>query len=281
VVVYDGPDPATWTKRGNYRVPTPCGVNCLYRSGGDLFIMTIAGLFSLSQAVETEFAQLMNQSISKGIRPLWRKAAKETTPARWQMVRRDAEGMAIAFPVKAGDGAPIMFPVNAETGKWALWDGWLPTCAAQLGDELLIGRADGRIGRGEATGADFGATYTCVAAVPFFSAEGRNIHVRMARAIVRSVETCAPKVAILKDYDPTEPQPPLVCISVFGDLWNTDKWNEGMWSGAPVARQNWQAVNGISSAVSVAVMYTFGQSAIPAVEILRVDLISEIGGVMT
>jgi hypothetical protein len=235
----------------------------------------------MSQIVSVDTASLSAQSVSKNIRPLWRDAAGSSTKSRWQMVRRDDEGMAIVLPVTALTGASIMFAGNAETGAWATWDGWKPTCMAQFGDELLFGTGDGRIMRGESGGSDNELSYTVACAFPFYSDQGRNIHVRMAKALVRSKETCKPKLTIIKDYEPIEPIAPPVCVSDAGSLWNQAEWGQGVWGGSKTARQSWQAVSGVSSAVSILLQYTFSQPSFPQVEIIRADLISQTGGVMT
>jgi hypothetical protein len=152
---------------------------------------------------------------------------------------------------------------------------------AQFGDELLFGTGDGRIMRGESSGSDNGSSYTVACAFPFYSDQGRNIHVRMAKALVRSKETCKPKLTIIKNYDPIEPISPPVCVSDAGSLWNQALWNQGSWGGSKTARQSWQAVSGVSSAVSILLQYTFSQPSFPQVEIIRADLISQTGGVMT
>jgi hypothetical protein len=280
VVVYEGPDPASWSKRGSYKIARPLGPNCMFRTGGDLAIMTEAGLFAMSQVVSLDPGVLSQQSVSKNIRPLWKEQAALSTHDRWQIIRRDGVGHAIVLPVKEAVGAETQLVANMETGAWATWSGWLPTCIADFGGELIFGTVDGRIVRGDVTGQDEGTPYTCSAIGRFQMAGGGTINVRLSRAVMRAVETFAPRVAVAVDYSKTLPVAPSSGLSQGGSRWDIALWDVDFWGGEYGIRQPWQAVTGRGWAVAPIVMITFGQIDRPAAQWLRSDILYELGEIV-
>ena len=287
VVVYEGADPATWSKRGNYKIPRPLGINCMFPTGGDLAIMTEAGLFAMSQIVSLDTAALSRESVSKNIRTLWREIAngQSSTVERWQMVRIDAAGFAIVMPVKSGQGASQQLVANMETGAWAVWKGWLPTCGADFGGKLVFGTVNGRMMEGDAGGSDDGIPYSCVYIGRSQMIEGRTINARFARAIGRSVALDPPKVASIFDYSLDAPPAPSASIRGSGSLWQpavfSTKWDRAKWASEAATRQQWQAVTGRGWAVAPCVIYTFAQTTAPSTQLIRTDLMVDVGEMMT
>jgi len=280
VVVYEGPDPATWSKRGNYKIAPPLGPNCMFRAGGDLAIMTESGLFAMSQVVDLDAAILMRRAVSVNVGPLWRSLVKISTPARWQMIRRDADSMAVVIPVLSGAGAFVSLASNMETGAWCTRTGWNPTCGLQFGEEFLIGTPNGRIMRADYGGFDDGGPYVCALIGRFEVRDTRVINARMARAVVRSFEECAPRVSAVFDYDTSLPPPPAACIPSVGRLWDVADWDVDVWDGEERPRGVWQAINGRGAAIAPVVMYTFGQPDTPRSRLVRVDMTARIGEVI-
>lgn len=282
VAVYDGIYPSSWSSKGVYRVAKPCGINCFMKAGGDLAIMTEDGLISLTQATSLDRAALANESVSKNIRPLWRRAVSTLDVARWQIVRRDNEGMAIVnAPHAIGGTGNVQFVANLQTGAWARWQGWNATCFAVLANnDLVFGTEDGRIFTGDIGGADDSVPYTC-SYVGRFAAErgGKIVTPRLMRATVRSAETFDPQLSVLFDYDTTLPLPPQAGVSNQGSQWDAALWDVGTWAGT-LTYQRWKSVVGRGSSYAPCVMVTFGQSTTPDVSILRTDMVLETGEVV-
>jgi hypothetical protein len=281
VVLYEGSDPATWTRRNTFSIPRPCGINCLFQSGGDLAIMTEDGLYSMSQIVSTQEAALSEKSISKNIRPLWRARAGDTTTTRWRMIRRSREGMAVVAPVLAGQGAPVLFLANIETGAWSTRSGWSPTAIGEFGGQLLYGTVNGRIMQGDTGGSDDGRPYSSTYIGSFISDGGASINGRMMQYVVASIETTPPRCSAKYDYDTSIPAPPPA--GAFGErgAWNGGAWDQSIWDGVRQSRKGWQAVEGRGSAVAPMLTYSFSQALTPSIDLIRTDLIYETGEVMT
>jgi hypothetical protein len=280
IVVYEGDDPSSWSSIGTFFVGKPCGINCFLKTGGDVVVMTEDGLFAMSQVVSLDASALVNQSVSKDIRPLWRNAANATDKTRWQITRRDQEGYAVVHIPASAITAAQQFVVNLQTGGWSRWAGWMPTCFSAFNDELVFGTADGRIINGEKSGADLGLPYTSAIVLPFKMMDAHAVIPTLARAVVRSVETFSPKLTALFDYSVRLPSVPSAGISQGGSRWDEGLWDEAIWGGEKTAYQRWQAVSGIGSCVSLCVQYTMGQLQSPDIDFIRADLVMEAGEVV-
>lgn len=280
--VYDGPDPASWTLTGVYRVGRPCGINCFMKTGGDLAVMTEDGLLAMSQVVSLDAAALVNRSVSKDIRPLWREAVAASDVSRWTITRRDAAGYAIISIPAGGTFLGTHFVANLQTGAWSTFSGWPATVMTEFGGQLLFGTADGRIVTGEDGGGDDGAAYSMTFVGPFRrDKNGRSMNARLARGVVRSVEGCQSQVSTLFDYRVRIPTPPAACaLNSGGGIWNSSEWNAAQWGGGKEVRDGWRPAHGQGFAVAPCVQYTIGQVVAPQVDLIRADLILETGGAL-
>lgn len=273
VAVYDGVDPSTWSIVGTYFVGKPCGINCFMKAGGDVIVMTEDGMFAMSQIVSLDAAALVNQSVSKNIRPLWRASASRTDKARWQIVRRDIAGYALISAPSEVLGQSAQFVINLQTGAWATWAGWSPTVFAVFGDELVFGSADGKIYNGDAGGRDAGAIYSTTFLLPFQS-NGMTLVPLMARAIVRSYEVFEPQLTAIFDYSTIVPSPPSVAMARPSSGWDADPpegWDVSLWDEQKTMRDRWQGVYGTGEALSICMQYSFDQVDMPDIDILRID----------
>lgn len=275
VAVYDGADPVSWTLQGVYRVAKPLGINCFMKTGGDLAILTEDGMFAMSQVISLDRAALINQSVSKDVRPIWRAYVAATDKARWQITRRDAAGYAIvSFPGTPQTPA-IQLVANLQSGAWSTFSGWSPTCMAAFGDDLVFGTADGRIIWGERGGSDLGAPYTMSYIGPYRrSPDGSAFGAKMMRATLRVAGTGSAQVAALFDYVNRLPNAPSVSLASVNAKWNSGvKWNSGAkWGGGKRTIRSWQSVSGFGSAVAPCVQYTVSQIAAPLIDLVSTDL---------
>lgn len=280
VAAYEGADPASWSLTGVYEIAKPCGINCFMKAGGDLAIMTEDGLIAMSQIVSLDRAALANESVSKNILPMWRAGVDASDTALWQITRRDSAGMAvISLPATSTDPA-YQFVANLQTGAWARWYGWDAACFATIGDDLVYGTSDGRIMTGDTSGGDDGVPYSATWIGPFATKGARIVVGKLGRAVVRSSDTFAPRVTLKFDYDTNIPTPPNAGVSTAGDLWDSAVWDSAVWGRVNETRQVWQSTPGRGAAYAPCVQYTIGQDETPAIELVRVDVVTEFGEVV-
>ena len=272
LVTYSGSDPASWSRTGTYQIGKPLGINCFMKSGGDLLIMTEDGIVAMSQVVKLDVAALAANSVSRGVRPLWRSEVEASNRTRWQITRRDSQGYAII-----SNGRARQFVANLQTGAWSTFSGWAPTAMATFGNDLIFGTAGGIILTGELGGTDDSVPYTATYIGPFRTIGTiQTATAMMGRASIRGVETFAPKVTAMFDYSTEIPTPPQSAQSTGLPRWDQGfLWDAGWrWVGE-VTRAVWQAVSGFGSSIAPCVQWTIGQEIAPRIALLRTDLVLE------
>lgn len=280
IAVYEGIDPASWTKTGTYQVAKPCGINCFMKTGGDLAILTEDGLIAMSQVIALDRAALANESVSKDIWPLWRDRVARTDTSKWGICRRDYAGMAIIYVPKNESEPAYQFVVNLQSGAWARWFGWDATCFATVGDELIFGASDGGVFTAESGGSDAGAPYTWSWIGPYKTDGARFVSANLARAVLRAKEDYPPQLNILFDYSPTLPTAPQPGALQAGALWDTAVWDEFLWGRAEETRAPWQSCSGVGSSFAPCFQMSFGSDETPAAELIRMDVVMDAGGVV-
>ena len=277
IAIYSGDNPATWSLRGVYHVAKPCGQNCFMKFGGDVAVMTVDGLFALSQATELDRAALASASISKAILPLWRSLVGYGNSSEWTIARRDAKGYVMVNVPAGGGNAAMQLGINMQTGAWFPLSGWDAATINVFGDELLYGSTDGKVMRADVGGSDNGNTYSCVYIGPFREFGG-IVSPTLMRAVIRSNDLSEPRVAAIMDYSDDVPSAPQASLPSNVAKWDAGLWDSSLWGGTTTLK-SWQSVYGEGTAVAPAVLYTFGQSEMPRADLLATDMLLNVGAI--
>jgi hypothetical protein len=278
IAVYEGADPATWTSTGVYKVAKPCGINCFMKTGGDLTVMTEDGDFALSQIVSLDRAALVNESVSKNIKPLWRFRSDQGNTALWTISRNDHDGYAIINIPESGPNLATQFVANMQTGAWSTFSGWNASVMASVNDRILFGTKTGLIFSGEESGADDGVPYTANYIGGYKIVRGgKALIARMMKATLRTTDNCQAKVSALFDYSTLLPTAPSICLSVTGEKWNSAIWNSAKWGVSRTIKNAWQTISGYGFAVAPCVQYSVGQIVKPNLELIETQMELEIG----
>lgn len=283
IAVYQGADPATWTSLGTFYVGKPCGPNCFMKAGGDLIVMTEDGKFALSQIMSLDRDALVNNSISRNIRPLWQKLARSTNRDRWQIIRNNAFGY-VLVTMPSTENVQTQLCVNIQTGAWSTFTGWKPTAMISTNGTLYFGTIAGIVYRADFGGMDGTLPYSATYVGPFKMAGLATIYAKMMRAVVIATETFSPLVAALSNYRAILPGKPSAGLSDEIPLWDsTFIWDvEGAgWAPENDTQDDWQVVEGSGHALAPCVIYTLGQVNTPQIKLIRCDMIIEGGDVIT
>lgn len=288
VAVYQGTDPGdatAWSKVGVYRIGKPLGSKAHIRAGGDLIIATGLGFVPISQAVQRDVAVLAPAAVSAPIAPDWAEEAGDRSFAAWHAIVWPTKQMvAVALPT-SDDEAPLMFMANAETGAWTNYTGWAGTCLAVFGDRAFFGSSEGRVIEMEVTGSDDGAPYTATY-VPLFEDLKSPMSLKatlMARAAYLAPAEVEERLSIQSDFVVALPPVPDAVVAEGSGLWGSAEWGASVWgaSRANTMHQNWRSVSGEGYAISPAIQITSGDTAPPAVELVRIDLTYDVADIVT
>jgi len=287
VVIYEGSDPAsasTWSKVGVYEISAPLGFNATMKAGGDFIIAAQEGMVPLSQAIQKDAAALSLSAISRQIEPDWAAEVSARSSKPWHVLKWPTNNMAVvALPV-AGGSEPYCLVVNLETGAWARYTGWDTECVGLYNSVGYFGTSDGSVRQMETGGSDDGTPYTgfYVGLFDHLRVPGAQKTVHAARTVFRAASAIRPQVSVSTDYTVCPPAPP---NSI--DDYTTDEWDVGLWDVATwdVGTEletvtKWSSVGRSGFAIAPQLQITSGVTPTPKIELVAMDMMFEVGGVM-
>jgi hypothetical protein len=287
--VYTGTDPtsaATWSLVGVYNGSPPLGKNQngMMQAGGDLLILTQAGLVSMSDIQTKDPAALSISGVTKKISPDWILEQANRRGLPWEIIKWPSRNMAlVTCPVVNANTPPIQFVVNLETGAWCKYTGWDTRCITVHNDLLLFGTNNGTIVLGETTGADQGAPYVSrlVSHMDHLDHIGDSKTTRQARAVFRTTAAFIPKISITADYVFTIPIAP----NAAAPLASPGAWDAGIWDSATwdtslayyTVTSKWVSVEKQGFAHAFVLQITNGATIAPTAELSVYDITYELG----
>lgn len=284
VAVYSGTDPdtaATWALRGVYRIGLPLGKDAWIKAGGDIVVATDIGMVPLSQAVVRDVAALTLSAISSPIEDEWSKAVASRSSRDWVCESWPTKQMLlVAFPASDTEQAG-MFAANLLTGAWAFFTAWDGFCLQLFEDRMFWGTDTGLVVEAEVTGSDMGSPYVATY-VPLFDdckTPAALKQMTMARPVYRSPIEVTPRMSGQYDFDVSLPPAPDAYADGTQSIWGGGLWGSAIW-GESVAKSTfggWQSTVGGGYAISAALQITSGNLAAPEIDLVRIDVIFEIG----
>lgn len=285
VLIYDGIDPASWTKVGLYRIGKPRGPKAFIRAGGDLVIATDVGFVPLSQSIQRDYAALSPSAVSYPIETEWNDFVRDRPSIDWNCeIWPEAQMVVVALPTGISQ-TPTMLISNARTGAWSEYTGWDGNCLELFDGRLFFGSQNGKVMEANVTGADDGVPYTGNY-IPLFDDLKSPASMKtalMGRAFIRSPVDTAPALDMQFDYAfaPT-PAPSAAAIPV-GSQWGVGIWGTSVWSDTPLpqAETEWVSVGGAGYAMAPQVQITSGYTVPLDAEIVRIEITFDTGDIVT
>lgn len=290
--VYQGSDPSSstdWSIVGVYDFPAPMGKNGFMRAGGDLLVLTEAGMVSIGQAVVKDVAALGMAAVSRNIQPDWIYDARQRSGLPWEVVKWPARNRAIiSCPVTGDDTTtpPWCYVVNLETGAWAKRTGWNTRCLTLFGEFVYFGSNNGAVYQADITGADDGEIYYAKAVLAWdhIGAPGYEKSILSARGQFVTQNTFIPQISVSTDYTIALPSPPNVSTDIDSPgvwdvgVWDVAKWDSGL---TPVAQNTrWVSVGQSGYVVAPQVQVSCGSVTAPSAELVIIDVLYERGEIM-
>jgi len=288
VAVYEGTDPSsasTWGLVGTYDITPPLGFNATLRAGGDLILATENGMVPISEAVQKDTAALSLAAITRAIEPEWTTEVSARRSKSWDVLKWPSNNMAVvALPVVNSTTEAYCFVVNMETGAWCRYTGWDTECLGLFNSVGYFGTSDGKVMQMEAGGSDDGMPYVAsyVGLFDHLGAPGAVKTVHSARTIFNAASEIEPQISISKNYAVSLPSPPNSIDDFTVSEWDVGLWDVALWdSGISLTtKTQWHSIGQSGFAVAPQLQMTMGISPTPKVELVAIDLIFEIGGVM-
>jgi hypothetical protein len=292
LLIFTGGDPSTaanWRQEGRYQVPPPMGMNAHMALGGDMLIMTTAGIVPISAAITKTSEELELAAITRAIKPMWRDEVAAKRAWSWTMENwNEYGGIFVTWPGGA-IGNRYCAVVNAATGAWCRFVGYDATCFLRLRGDMFFGTQDGIVMQADRTGYDDGRTYTAVlvGGWEMFQSPSQTVTWRQARAsfAASNGQPFQPQISATADYVVTLPTPPPAGPDPgVPEVWDQGLWDHMHWDratpGRPVVRNTgWVSIGVTGYSHAPIAQVTVGQQAKPDVELISIAATFERAGV--
>lgn len=245
VAIYQGLDPATWTKQGVYYLGRPIGRKCFAKMGGDALIMCEQGIFPLSRAL---LSATIDRSIAltDKIQNLINQAvvAYEGNYG-WQMsVFPEQNQLWLNVPTSATTS--IQYVMNTITSAWARFTNMNASCWEVVGPSIYFGGANvykawsGNFDDGSPIRADALQAYSN------FRTNALQKYFTMVRPSLLSDGSPSILFGLNVDFLQTPSTGALSYTPPTGMIWGTMVWGSMVWGGSLTQISSWQTVGAVA-----------------------------------
>lgn len=244
VAVYQGTDPAeadTWGLVGVFDVPSPIGRRCFARFGADLLLITLEGVFPLSQLLSVDQSQAGRVAITDNIAPEFNRAARTYSGNFGWEVCAYSKGTRLIVNVPTSELAVAkQYVMNTITGGWCEFDSHNANCWVVFNDNLYFG-GDSVVYQADTGSADIDTPITAVGQAAYQALGAANIkRFSMIRPLVTVSATNRPSVGISTDFVETQAMSSITpASSASSATWDTAIWDSAIWSGTDSEVNDW------------------------------------------
>ena len=286
--VWQGTDPTTAESFGLkgvwYVGPVPRHGTYYTNFGGDVMIVSQAGLVPMSKLVSGQFTDVQVSPASK-IQPVLIKLVNELLNEKyWAVFPVPAsEVLIIKLPPKAG--IYTQFAMNVVTGAWCTFSGIPMRCTTMLGGQLYFGTFDGRTGLGlygdtdEATiDGDNGNFIQADIQTAFnaFGTPANNKQFTLAKPIFVAPSEPSVKVRLNTQYSFTNVAGSPSYTSTPDARWDESVWNVARWVGDANTYQAWVGITGLGYYAALRMKVR----GLPGTVFTSSNMMFQVGGVM-
>ena len=216
---------------GRYDLAEPLGKSGLMTAGGDLLVLTKAGIVPISMALRKDVAALSMAAVTRAIEPDWTESVSSRAGTPWEVVKWPTKKrMYVSVPKPNASSQAYMYVANLETGAWCRYTNWDARSLDMYDDQLYFGDTTGTLWKGEASGSDNDSNIECsyVGHAEHLRAPGATKTLKMMRASFKSNVPFIEKLSASTDYKIEVPSPPSVA-PFGGEGWDLSVWDAGTW----------------------------------------------------
>ena len=296
IAVYSGNDPdvaTEWMLVAVYYVSSPVGNVSSVDLGGDVVMLTRAGLIPLSKVVqgaaqESLFESALSRNISKTLNRLVNnRSASEQS--EWELHNLPTLQMLMVLIPEGSTTTAVQYVMNTTTGAWTSYN--LPATCGCLTDGLFyFGTTDGRVCKytsdsttlkddvkldgtgGSVVSGEFLTAFT------YLGDATKLKHFKLVRPTIQSLTSPQVSVTLNVDFDTADGA--LYAAPTVG-IGQTDNWDAGIWDTAVWSNTNsvfrpWASVMGIGFSAALRVKLT----NISTTTVASLEVVYETGGIV-
>jgi hypothetical protein len=257
IIVYAGTDPdtaATWSLIGVFNLGAPLGRRCFTKVGSDLAVITIDGVYPLSNAISFDRGAVERVAITGRIQRAMNDAARLAQNSfGWELVGYPKGTMAILNVPIVESTTQQQFVMNTLTGAWCRFTGQNSNTFAVFNDRLYFGGNDGTVYEADASGADYLDNFTALMKTSFQYYGQRGVKKRwtMIQPLLSTDGIVVPSIGLDTDFRSGAPLTQLSSISGASGLWNQMVWNVDAWGQSQNTVTDWLSVRGLGQNAAI------------------------------
>lgn len=266
--VYQGTDPAsasTWALVGVFQCPAPIGWRCFANYGADLALLTIEGVYPLSQLFAVDQSQARGVALTQNIQTAFNEKARDGKDLfGWEIcIYPRGTQMIVNVPNTEFDDSN-QYVMNTLTGAWCKYDGIHANCWVVFRDNLYFGGNDGAVYQADVGSADVATPISATAQTAYqpFSNPGTLKHFTALQALITSSQGSQPSLGISVDFQETSDMSTLSSVGSTGiALWDQAEWDDSEWAGTIQQTNYWVSIPALGRFASVKIQAQTGVEA--------------------
>jgi hypothetical protein len=256
VALYQGTDPSsanTWALVGVFDCPQPIGRRCFFKYGADLALLTMQGVFPLSQLLSVDESQTDRVALSDNISPSFTAAARSYHEQwGWDAVVYPHRTMLIVNIPTAENETAIQYVMNTLTGAWCEFDGHQANCWLVFGTDLYFGANDGTVYQADVGALDYTAEIVAVGQSAYNAYRSPLIkRWSLIKPLVVASGTLRPEIGISTDFAETDTLAAQTNVASAASVFDTAVFDSSSFQSDTNIVSDWVSVSSIGSFGSI------------------------------
>lgn len=255
--LYQGTDPSsadTWELVGVFDVPPPIGRRCFHRYGADLLLVTLEGVFPLSQLLAVDQSQVSRVAITDLIAPEFASAARSYSGNHGWEIAAYPKGTRLIVNVPTAESSTAkQYVMNTISGAWCEYDSHNALCWSTYNDLVYYGGPDGKVYLADTGSTDLGSPITATGQAAYSAFGTANVkRFSMIRPLVTVTGNNRPSVGVSTDFVETTNLSALPSgTSGFGAVWDSAEWDVSSWSSSSSEVNDWANAAALGTFASI------------------------------
>jgi len=269
--IYQGTDPAsadTWSIVGVFDIPVPIGRRCFLNYGSDVLLITLTGVYPLTQLFAVDQSQGQAVAITKNISNAINSASRSYKDNfGWQLVSYPkGTRLILNIPTSESETAR-QFVMNTLTGAWCEFNGHNANCWVEFNDAIYFGDSAGHVYKADTGSLDDEDPITAEGQTSYqsFGNPGRLKRFSMVQPLINVTGTVRPSIGISTDFVETSTLSTPSGATEAGASWDSAVWDIAEWGGGAVNVNDWTSTPGLGRFASIRFHMTVGGSVVSSV----------------
>lgn len=242
VIVYQGVDPSTassWRLIGVFQLGKPLGRRSFVKHGGELYIITQAGVYPLSKVLNTQSIDKEIATTSKIEKSFTKAALDYGGNFGWMAtIHHLKSAMIFNIPIVEG-GAHKQYVMNVITGSWCEFDSWDAECFVVYNDSLYFGK-NNQVQKAWSGTSDDGSDIVVIGKTAFSYLESpTEKRVNLFRPLLQVDGNVNFLTGFDIDYSDNEILGEASFTITNRALWDVSEWDVGFWSSGLQIVDQW------------------------------------------